>query len=69
VTRRSFFACSWATAPAAIARERERIPTDAADLNRFREQYNAYVMALQRGVIDLARWKRVAATWQRLTNE
>lgn len=45
----------------------QRAPTDIVALNAFGEQYNAYVMALQRGQVDVKRWARVEHAWLELT--
>jgi hypothetical protein len=51
---------------AAVARA--KVPTDDGQLNSFAEHYNAYVLALRDGRIDLRVWARVERAWSRLVN-
>jgi hypothetical protein len=45
-----------------------RVVTDVDQLNRFATEYNSYVASLRDGLVDLRRWKRVVAAWNRMVN-
>jgi hypothetical protein len=49
------------------AGEAERVPVDEDALNDFAASYNAYVLALRSGRIDLDQWRRVRRAWAKMT--
>lgn len=62
---RRFFLASLA-ALCSLRGEVSSAPADLDRLNNFAERYNAYVMALQNGVVDLRLWRRVTDAWRRI---
>lgn len=42
------------------------VPTDEEKLNAFAGCYNAYVMRLRDGVIDLKLWERARRAWKKI---
>lgn len=55
------------TVSATSRSEPERVPTDIVALNYFACQYNRYGESLERGIVDVAQWKRIVQAWRRLT--
>ena len=46
---------------------REHIPTDESQLNRFARNYNEYANALRAGRIDLRAWDATKRAWKEMT--
>jgi len=51
-------------AVAAARATNERVPIDARDLNDFSKEYNLYITAMNRFVVDQRQWRRVARAWR-----
>ena len=48
------------------SKPRTRAPEDPDAMNAFAAEYNRYITALHRGVVDVAEWARVEAAWNKL---
>lgn len=68
-TRRSVIFAAAAAPVSAPGAESHRVPTLDTELNGFAAAYNAYVMRLRDGRVDLDQWRRVVRAWRRMTNE
>ena len=67
-SRRAFL-MSAAIAPApAGAKQAEKVPTEPERLNAFAAAYNDYVTGINRGVVDVKRWRRVEKEWGKLVS-
>lgn len=67
MTRRFFLLAPFGAVAPLAAKDGERVPTDAEDLNRFALQYNTYVELMKRGLVDLKVWARTKRAWRSLT--
>ena len=51
-----------------LAANGNRVPTDAARLNKFADEYNRYATEMKSGIVDVKQWKRVMEAWRELGN-